>query len=380
MNYIESALDNNYTDVNGTLKTAAEKSAEDTQKEIDRLNELIDKSNEKIKRWQNAKLTAYKYQKKALNSLIQGEKEVLITNKIHLADEKEKQKEYLSTAKSYVEASEIIKESHKNAASLAKDELDIADTSYKIWLQNNSDTATNSQILAKQLETLNEKLLIQAENVQNTKFAYDEMIERYGVAHSESKNMYAALLDEVYAYNQIAESIEKVHSSEKNNKTEAIFAMSDYLKKYKDSLMESGFSEDEVYEVARKVSGYEQSNLEENVTLPVKLTIEEDEIKEAINDINVSVTASPQAVATYKDTGISFASALGQGFMEKFKEVSENIIAYAQNTAKNASITMQNAVTNSTTNYNFTTAPQTIHEQIADAKRTEEMNKARGIT
>ncbi len=379
MNYIESALERNQTDVNGVLKAAAEKSAEDTQKEIDRLNELIDKSNEKIKRWQNAKLTADKYQKKALNSLIQGEKEVLITNNILLDNEKEKQKEYLATAKAYVEASEIIKESYKDLSSISKDELSIAQTSYKIWLQNNEDTATKSQLLAKELEVLNEKLLIQSNSVENVKIAYDKMVESYGITYSESKNMYDALLNEVYAYNQIAEAIENVYASQKNNNTESIFAMNDYLKKYKSSLLENGFTEEEVYEVARKVSGYEQSSLMENVTLPVKLSVDADAITEAIDEISVSVTTDPQTLSSYKDTGISFASALGEGFMEKFKEVSGNIMSFAQSTAKGALITMQNSVNNSTTNYNFTTAPQTIHQQIADAKRTEEMNKARGI-
>ena len=380
MNYIESALNSNMVDVNSKLKNDATRNAEEVQKEIDKLNDLISISNEKIQRWQNAKLTADKYQKKTLSALIQGEKEILITNKLLLADEKEKQKEYLATAKAYVEASEIIKDSYRECVGNLNEDMEILDTSYDIWLQNTGKTASEADLLEKETGILNEKLKIQTDIVNNTKTAYDEMVEKYGAAHSESKALYSVLLDEVYAYNKITEAIEGINMAQQASKNDSIFAMKNYLDTYKDVLSKEGFSDEEIYKVARRVSGYDKISEQEKIEIPVKLTIDNGDVKEVAEDISLTVNTHLEADEAYKNTGSQFAQALGDGFIEKFESVAGLMLAAVESTARDAAHSMQSAVNNNTTNYTFTSTAQTIYQQIEDAKRMEEMNKARGIT
>jgi len=383
MNYIEKALSEVNYEVNSALSKEAKKKAAEVEKRIEKINTLIADSNQKIQLWQNEKLTANKVQKAALNELIQAEKEILIANKRLLSDEKSKQDAYEESAKSYVEANKIIMDSYKERNSLLQENMDISDTYYKIWLQNNEDTASKTELFEKELSYLNEQLKIQESVVNDTKIAYGEMTELYGDTCLESKALYSSLLDEVYAYNKIAESIRDVTTANLEAKAaeqkESIFLMNDYLKKYKDSLLEGGFSEEEVYEIARKVSGFSVEKENEVPALPVNLIVNDGEITRVANEISTSIATDINAHPAYTETGKEFAVALGNGFIEEFKNVASDILIAAQATAKEASLVMQSAINNTTTNYNFSSSLQTISQQIEQARHADEMNKARGI-
>jgi len=155
--------------------------------------------------------------------------------------------------------------------------------------------------------------------------------------------------------------------------------MNDYLKKYKDSLLEGGFSEEEVYEIARKVSGFSVEKENEVPALPVNLIVNDGEITRVANEISTSIATDINAHPAYTETGKEFAVALGNGFIEEFKNVASDILIAAQATAKEASLVMQSAINNTTTNYNFSSSLQTISQQIEQARHADEMNKARGI-
>lgn len=379
MNYIDKYLNDFNYDVNGKLKEEAEQNALDAEKEIERLNNLIRESTTTIALWQNAKSTADKQGKAYYNALIQKEKETLILNKDLLKQEKEKKKFYESTAKAYVEASELILNANKENTESFSVSMEKSDLLYKLWLTNNEDLAGNAEKLARENDALNEKLMFQKSIIEGNIIAYSKMVELYGENYEGSRNLYNALLEESYAYNKIADTISDNENKKIISGRESIFALKDYLEKYKEPLMESGFSEEEVYDIARRVSGYSYDGTIPYANLPVKISIDENNLAETAQQITSALNSDSDATSSYKITGEGFAKSLGDGFISEFKNVSESMVQIAKTTAKDALNAMESVINNTTNTYNFTTSPQTIFQQIEDTVRAEELKKARGL-
>lgn len=379
MNYIDKILNDFNYDVNEKLKNEAESKAESSEKEIERLNTLIRESTKTINLWQNAKLTADKAGKAYYNSLIQKEKETLIINKDLLKQEKEKKKQLENTAKSYVEASLVIEDAFKENNKTLSMSLENIDFLYKIWLTNNENIAGSAEILAKETSALNEKLSLQKSILDSNIIAYNKMKELYGENHQGSQMLYNSLLEEASAYNKIAKEIENNEYLKVDAQRESIFAMNNYLKNYKTPLLESGFSEDEIYDIAKKVSGYSYDKSIPFANLPVKIELDDNSVEKTVGSISQSINADPRAKESYQVLGETFASSLGDGFIEKFKSVAESMALAVETHAKDTINTVEQIVYNTTNKYNFTTAPQTIFQQIEDTVRAEELKKARGI-
>ena len=157
----------------------------------------------------------------------------------------------------------------KNLTDKAKDlldnndlEIDLLGDKYELWeLQN--DNATEEEKLTKQEEMLNDQLIHQANNVTTAQAAWEEMCKLTGENSEESKKLEQQLIQEMIAYEKLADSIDEVIAKRVQLNTatdedeEARFgAYRDWYINHRDKITSFGYDDTEVERAARQATGY----------------------------------------------------------------------------------------------------------------------------
>ncbi|HIZ58999.1 MAG TPA: hypothetical protein H9725_10615 [Candidatus Faecalibacterium gallistercoris] len=126
-----------------------------------------------------------------------------------------------STTKKAVEQQktlfEKLKESFETVADALSTQGNVAALEFEVWENAFENTATDSEVLAQKLESLNAQQDKQRQTVQEAKKAYDQIVEAYGEASSEATSFRQTLLQEVSAFQELQKEIDETTISLQSN-------------------------------------------------------------------------------------------------------------------------------------------------------------------
>ena len=209
------------------------------------------------------------------------------------------------------------KATEKNILALAEERRDIiSDTAklqYDIWEKTEGRDAKDAEKEAKQLEYLNQQMLVQTQVTNEALAEYNEAVKTHGEDSIEAARAYKTYLDELYACaslkDQILDLEEAAADRQKRLRDKQDLSQDeyeDYLKRYEKYYLANGMTREDLEKDAKLVSGYD----------PTKV------IDDASNKTQTAMVGMVQDCATklsdnrqlWVDTGTS----LMEGFLEGF--------------------------------------------------------------
>ena len=367
------AVKTGVADVNGALKKQTENTIEEYENQIAEITNRVNDSNLKIKELQTQKTTASKEYKKVLTTMISQERETIAQMNLQIKAIKSEINDAKAKKKEFTEGDLLIENGlNKTLASLNAQDKN-AMYSYELWYENQGEDLKNGQSEIKKAELLNARLEIQAERILEVKAAYEKMVEIYGEANEESLNLENQLLSECIAYEKLKDTLEGLAQDEEYSRedvSEIVYNMNDYLKNNYTKLKEAGFSDEVIYNAARGSSGYdkylEQINKEE---APVEGARESAEkVIDGLNEKFTGVT-------------VSFASSVESTVTNLVRSVSDIVSSVLSQAGEKLRSSVSNVYNNNyTSNYTVkATEGNSIYDSINALKNFESVKKARGV-
>lgn len=187
---------------------------------------------------------------------------------------------------------------------------DIAKLKYDIWEKTEGRKATDAVKEAKQLEYLNQQLLYQNQFTNEAMREYNKVKEEHGPESIEATRAYQAYLNEVYNLAQLKNDILDLEESAadrqkrlKDKQDLASQEYDDYIKQYEKYYTANGMSRADLERDAKLVSGYDPTNVVNNITSKTQTALE-----------SVTTSVNYQSILTgFSDMGTSYVQAMGEG-------------------------------------------------------------------
>ena len=252
----------------------------------------------------------------------------------------------------------------------------------KLWNYTEGEDALSFEKRAENIKNLNIQLENQGVIVEETAKLYRELVKQYGINAEESKNLENQLLSECAAYEKLSLEIQELYAVEEYGRKEredVVFGLNDFLKNNKEFLLSTGMSEEEIYEVARKVSGFDDLvNYTNNHPVATDVTSSHEIIGSILNELlKESFGELPES---FFESGINFSGM--ENIFDDFGTFLQSITSISElfdviDFLKDLYASSGNSY-NST--YNFSLSGESgIADQIYEVKKYDAMKKARGI-
>lgn len=187
---------------------------------------------------------------------------------------------------------------------------DVAKLKYDIWEKTEGRDSKDEVKEAKQLEYLNEQLLIQNQLIGEAYGDYVKAMNEHGSDSIEATRSYKAYLDEAYNLaslkNEILDLEESAADRQKRLKDKQDLAQTeyeDYIKKYEKYYLANGMSRADLEKDAKLVTGYDPNKIVNNITSKTKTALE-----------TVTTSVGYQSILTgFTDMGTSYVKAVNEG-------------------------------------------------------------------
>ncbi len=292
---------------------------------------------------------------------------------------------YEQLANSYMDMSDAVEEGLEKRTEAYKTDAENARLVNKWWNETDGTVATNAEKATVNTENLNRQLKNQGIIVSETAKAYLEMVRLYGVNSEESKKLENQLISECIAYDTLKNKVGEVNAENGYSREEVhsiVYTMNDYVRDNMDNLLADGFTEEEVYALARQYSGFDDL-VDYNNREPVE---EAPSSKDILRDIFGDEFADDPTKADerFLDLEEIEKNGTGGGF-ESVEEALTGIFDAVELFISELSDSLLYNInagdqTQYTSVYNITTgADASIADQIAEMKKYDAMKKARGI-
>lgn len=187
---------------------------------------------------------------------------------------------------------------------------DIAKLKYDIWKNTEGRDATDAEKEMKQLEYLNQQLLIQNQITNESMREYSEAVNNHGSDSIEASRAYKAYLNEAYDLAELKNSILDLEESSADRQKRlrdkqdlAQTEYEDYIKRYEKYYKASGMSRADLEKDAKLVSGYDPNNVVKKITSKTKSALETATTSEGYQSI----------LSGFSDMGMSYVKAIGEG-------------------------------------------------------------------
>lgn len=252
----------------------------------------------------------------------------------------------------------------------------------ELWDYTDGKDAYDHVKRAEDIKSLTAQLTAQESVVLNTAAAYAYLVKQYGVSSAESRELEKQLLSECVAYEKLADRINTLYSIEeydRKDREDVVFGLNDFLKNNKEFLLSTGMSEEEIYALAKKVTGYDQLwDYTLNAPEDDKVLSSEDIVAEVFREVlGEKFGAVPDS---FFDGMLNI-----EAFKNAFSEV-DGVVGSVGGTVDFADdifkITETGGSAGNTYSsvYNFTASGgETIADQINQVKKYDAMKKARGL-
>ena len=178
MDYITKALDlynealqKGFADVNGKLKSSAEKTIEEYEAQIEAINGDIDKSKGYIKSLQTQKVNASKEEKAYINSLIAIERESIYQMQTQIKSIKSAISDAKANLKELVEKDNLIEKGLKDALGGLEDDDKNLVYSYNLWYERKGEDLPEDVLNEEKEKLLIQRLEVQAKKILEIKDA-----------------------------------------------------------------------------------------------------------------------------------------------------------------------------------------------------------------
>ncbi len=276
----------------------------------------------------------------------------------------------------------------KEALSLKKDKISLDITNEKLknnlWDETEGKEAEDYERRAYDISSYNNQLEEQGKILTETANAYKEMANLYGINADESKALENQLLSECVAYEKLKNKISELYQVREYDRKETediIYSLEDYLKTNKEFLLSQGYSEEEIYQVAKKATGYEKfidyfyNKPEEKSLISADNLISDiliEILKDKFSDLPESfLDKTDLDFSVFEDIFSNFDSALHSiggvlDFFEIFSLMKDLNVSSSGNTYSSV--------------YNlYTSGNSSVADQIYDVKKFDFLKKARGL-
>lgn len=187
---------------------------------------------------------------------------------------------------------------------------EVAKLKYDIWEKTEGRDAKDEEKELKQLEYLNNQLLIQNHFTNEALREYNAAVSDPTKDSVEIARAYKSYLNELHSAaelkNQILDLEESAADRQKRLKDKQDLAQTeyeDYIKKYEKYYSKNGMSSADLERDAKLVSGYDPGKVVNNITSRTKTALE-----------SITTSVSYQSILTgFTDMGISYVQALNEG-------------------------------------------------------------------
>lgn len=217
-------------------------------------------------------------------------------------------------------AEEAAAKKAQNIVNAFKTELDkfdldasTADLEYELWEKLYGATATASEKEAMEMSVLANKLQLQSQKVSYAQAEYQTTLEQLGAASEETQEAYNKLLQEQIDLAALAEELNTAQTEATERNREAFQKYADYLNENQETLLNFGFSLEEIKAAAQSSTGYDPNAMTQNMSVDVQKVVA-DAMK------NVQVAYQTGAEGTFRtlvtqstEIGASMASGIGTG-------------------------------------------------------------------
>ena len=217
-------------------------------------------------------------------------------------------------------AEEAAAKKAQNIVNAFKTELDkfdldasTADLEYQLWEKLYGATATASEKEAMEMSVLANKLQLQSQKVSYAQAEYQTTLDQLGAASEETQEAYNKLLQEQIELAELAEELNTAQSEATQRNREAFQKYADYLNENQETLLNLGFSLEEVKAAAQSSTGYDPNAMTQNMSVDVQKVV-----AEAMSNVQVAYQTSAEGtfrtlVTQSTEIGTSMAAGIGTG-------------------------------------------------------------------
>jgi hypothetical protein len=200
-------------------------------------------------------------------------------------------------------------------AELDKFDLDTstADLEYELWEKMYGTTASASEKAVMEMSLLSNKLQMQSEKVRLANAEYQTTLANLGASSEETQEAYNKLLQQQINLAELAEQLNTAQQAEVERNREAFQKYADYLNENQETLLNFGFSLEEIQSAAAQQSGYDPNVMMQNMRVDVQQVV-----ANAMSGVQVAYqTGAENAFGSLMTQstaiGTNMASAIGTG-------------------------------------------------------------------
>lgn len=217
-------------------------------------------------------------------------------------------------------AEEAAAKKAQNIVNAFKTELDkfdldasTADLEYQLWEKLYGATATASEKEATEMSVLANKLQLQSQKVSYAQAEYQTTLDQLGAASEDTQEAYNKLLQEQIELAELAEELNTAQSEATQRNREAFQKYAEYLNENQETLLNFGFSLEEIKAAAQSSTGYDPNAMTQNMSVDVQKVV-----ADAMSNVQVAYQTSAEGtfrtlVTQSTEIGTSMAAGIGTG-------------------------------------------------------------------
>lgn len=217
-------------------------------------------------------------------------------------------------------AEEAAAKKAQNIVNAFKTELDkfdldasTADLEYQLWEKLYGATATASEKEAMEMSVLANKLQLQSQKVSYAQAEYQTTLDQLGAASEDTQEAYNKLLQEQIELAELAEELNTAQSEATQRNREAFQKYAEYLNENQETLLNFGFSLEEIKAAAQSSTGYDPNAMTQNMSVDVQKVV-----ADAMSNVQVAYQTSAEGtfrtlVTQSTEIGTSMAAGIGTG-------------------------------------------------------------------
>lgn len=217
-------------------------------------------------------------------------------------------------------AEEAAAKKAQNIVNAFKTELDkfdldasTTDLEYELWEKLYGATATASEKEAMEMSVLANKLQLQSQKVSYAQAEYQTTLEQLGAASEETQEAYNKLLQEQIDLASLAEELNTAQAEATERNREAFQKYADYLNENQETLLNFGFSLEEIKAAAQSSTGYDPNAMTQNMSVDVQKVV-----ADAMKNVQVAYQTGAEEtfhtlVTQSTEIGTSMAAGIGTG-------------------------------------------------------------------
>ena len=198
----------------------------------------------------------------------------------------------------------------------------------KLWEALYGDAASEDEKLNAKMDFLGQKIMFQQEKLAAVESEYQQMLDALGADAKETQEAYnrylQAQIDLAELIGDQKELLEQSSSTKSDSMNRYYELLAETLnnEELMKALMGQGWTAEDIEKWAREQSGWDPDAVAEDMKKDTTSTlgIVTDAYKRGLNNL-----FGEELMTTFTEFGSEYASSLGTGFLEKFREVIVNI-------------------------------------------------------